>query len=381
MTMTTDIDPALERSATGERMGADLRPGVPIQIRQLSKVYGSFRALDAVDLDVRSGEFLTLLGPSGSGKSTLLMALAGFSRPNSGSIAFDGDEVTRRPPHKRNIGVVFQNYALFPHMNVAANVGYPLRLRRVGRAETADRVRRALDLVQLSSMLERTIDSLSGGQRQRVALARAIVFEPKILLMDEPLSALDKKLREHMQIEIRHLHEKLGVTTIYVTHDQREALTMSDRIAVINQGRIAQIDKPRELYEAPASRFVAEFIGEAVLLPVELREGAAWCAGCRLQGVKIADRSRPLYLVLRPEKLDLLPAATGGDWNRFPGRVREVVYQGDSVLVAIQLEGGTLVNLRKASDRSSLNQLPANGDAVVLGVHLEDTLVVPEDRP
>ncbi len=381
MTMTSDIDPALERSATGERMGADLRPGVPIRIRQLSKVYGGFRALDAVDLDVRSGEFLTLLGPSGSGKSTLLMALAGFSRPTAGSIAFDGDEVTRRPPHKRNIGVVFQNYALFPHMNVAANVGYPLRLRRVGKAETAERVRRALDLVQLGSMLERPIDSLSGGQRQRVALARAIVFEPKILLMDEPLSALDKKLREHMQIEIRHLHEKLGVTTIYVTHDQREALTMSDRIAVINQGRIAQIDRPRELYEAPASRFVAEFIGEAALLPVEFRENAAWCAGCRLQGARIADRSRPQYLVLRPEKLDLLSGATGGDWNRFPGRVREVVYQGDSVLVSIQLEGGTLVNLRKASDRSSLNQLPANGDAVTLGVHIEDTLVVPEDRP
>jgi putative spermidine/putrescine transport system ATP-binding protein len=381
MTMTTNIDPALDRSATDERTGADLRPGVPIQIRQLSKVYGAFRALDAVDLDVRSGEFLTLLGPSGSGKSTLLMALAGFSRPSSGSIAFDGANITRLPPHKRNIGVVFQNYALFPHMNVAANVGYPLRLRRAGKAEIARRVRRALDLVQLGSMLERPIDSLSGGQRQRVALARAIVFEPKILLMDEPLSALDKKLREHMQIEIRHLHEKLGVTTIYVTHDQREALTMSDRIAVINQGRIAQIDRPRELYEAPASRFVAEFIGEAVLLPVELRDGAAWFAGRRLQGVTVADRNRPQFLVLRPEKIDLLPAGAGSDWNQFPGRVREVVYQGDSVLVSVQLEAGTLVNLRKPSDRSSLNQLPANGDAVVLGVHAEDTLVVPEDLP
>jgi putative spermidine/putrescine transport system ATP-binding protein len=209
MTMTTNIDPALDRSATGEKAGTgtDQRAGVPIRIHQLCKAYGGFRALDSVDLDVRSGEFLTLLGPSGSGKSTLLMALAGFSRPTSGSIAFDGGDVTRLPPHKRNIGVVFQNYALFPHMNVAANVGYPLRLRRVGKAEIADRVRRALDLVQLGSMLERSIDSLSGGQRQRVALARAIVFEPKILLMDEPLSALDKKLRELMQIEIRHLHE------------------------------------------------------------------------------------------------------------------------------------------------------------------------------
>jgi putative spermidine/putrescine transport system ATP-binding protein len=381
MTMTTDIDPALDRSATGEKAGTDRRAGIPIRIQQLSKAYGGFRALDAVDLDVRSGEFLTLLGPSGSGKSTLLMALAGFSRPTSGSIAFDGSDVTRLPPHKRNIGVVFQNYALFPHMNVAANVGYPLRLRRVGKVEIADRVRRALDLVQLGSMLERSIDSLSGGQRQRVALARAIVFEPKILLMDEPLSALDKKLRELMQIEIRHLHEKLGVTTIYVTHDQREALTMSDRIAVINQGRIAQIDRPRELYEAPASRFVAEFIGEAVLLPVELRDGAFWCAGCRLQSVAIADRTRPQYLVLRPEKLDLPTGGSGDEWNRFPGHVLEVVYQGDSVLVSIRLQDGALVNLRKSSDRSSLNQLPANGDAVTLGVHVEDTLVVPEDCP
>jgi putative spermidine/putrescine transport system ATP-binding protein len=383
MTMTTNIDPALDRSATGEKAGTgtDQRAGVPIRIHQLCKAYGGFRALDSVDLDVRSGEFLTLLGPSGSGKSTLLMALAGFSRPTSGSIAFDGGDVTRLPPHKRNIGVVFQNYALFPHMNVAANVGYPLRLRRVGKAEIADRVRRALDLVQLGSMLERSIDSLSGGQRQRVALARAIVFEPKILLMDEPLSALDKKLRELMQIEIRHLHEKLGVTTIYVTHDQREALTMSDRIAVINQGRIAQIDRPRELYEAPASRFVAEFIGEAVLLPVEQREGGSWCAGCRLQSVAIGNPSRPQYLVLRPEKLDLLSGGSAGDWNRFPGHVREVVYQGDSVLVSVQLQDGALVNLRKSSDRSSLNQLPANGDAVTLGVHAEDTLVVPEDCP
>jgi putative spermidine/putrescine transport system ATP-binding protein len=379
--MTTQIEPALDRSAADRKAGTDLRPGVPIQIRQLSKIYGGFCALDAVDLDVRSGEFLTLLGPSGSGKSTLLMALAGFSRPTAGLIAFDGENVTRLPPHKRNIGVVFQNYALFPHMNVAANVGYPLRLRRVSKAEIAERVRRALELVQLGAMLERSIDSLSGGQRQRVALARAIVFEPKILLMDEPLSALDKQLREHMQMEIRHLHEKLGVTTIYVTHDQREALTMSDRIAVINQGRIAQIDRPRALYESPASRFVAAFIGEAVLLPVELRDRAAWCAGCRLQGVTVADLGRAQYLVLRPEKLDLLPAAAGGDWNRFAGRVREVVYQGDSVLVSVELVGGALVNLRKPSDRSSLNQLPASGDAVILGVHAEDTLVVPEDRP
>ena len=225
---------------------------LPITIRGVTKTYGRVHALDAVDLDIRSGEFLTLLGPSGSGKTTLLMVLAGFNRPDRGSVRFGEREVIRTPPHLRDVGMVFQNYALFPHMSVAGNVGYPLRMRRTARAEIAARVERALDVVQLGGYGERRIDQLSGGQMQRVALARAIVFEPRILLMDEPLSALDKKLRDRMQIELRHLHDRLGMTTVYVTHDQREALTMSDRIAVINHGRLMQLDTPQRLYERPA---------------------------------------------------------------------------------------------------------------------------------
>ncbi len=224
---------------------------LPIALRQIAKAYGAVHALDHVDLDIHSGEFLTLLGPSGSGKTTLLMVLAGFIRPDSGSLKFGDAEVIRLAPHKRDVGMVFQNYALFPHMNVAANIAFPLRLRGVAKADIARRVEAALETVQLGGYGARRVDQLSGGQRQRVALARAIVFEPRILLMDEPLSALDKQLREHMQIELRRLHEKLGMTTVYVTHDQREALTMSDRVAVINRGRIVQLDTPRALYEQP----------------------------------------------------------------------------------------------------------------------------------
>jgi putative spermidine/putrescine transport system ATP-binding protein len=240
---------------------------LPITIRGLTKTYGPVFALDHVDLDVRSGEFLTLLGPSGSGKTTLLMVLAGFTRPDHGSALFGDDEVIRMQPHKREVGMVFQNYALFPHMTVAGNIGFPLKLRNVNKATLRQRVESALETVQLEGFGDRQIDQLSGGQMQRVALARAIVFEPRILLMDEPLSALDKKLREHMQIELRHLHEKLGMTTVYVTHDQREALTMSDRIAVINDGKLMQLDSPRRIYDQPANPFVANFIGESTLLP------------------------------------------------------------------------------------------------------------------
>ncbi len=235
---------------------------LPIAIRGVTKTYGRVHALDDVDLDIRSGEFLTLLGPSGSGKTTLLMVLAGFTRPDRGSVKFGEREVIRTPPHLRDVGMVFQNYALFPHMSVAGNVAYPLRMRGTPKAEIGRRVEQALEVVQLGGYGERRIDQLSGGQKQRVALARAIVFEPRILLMDEPLSALDKKLRDRMQIELRHLHDRLGMTTVYVTHDQREALTMSDRIAVINHGRLMQLDTPERIYDRPANRFVADFIGE-----------------------------------------------------------------------------------------------------------------------
>ncbi|MFN0185899.1 MAG: ABC transporter ATP-binding protein, partial [Aquabacterium sp.] len=315
------------------------RQAVPITARGLRKRYGAVRALDDVDLDVRAGEFLTLLGPSGSGKTTLLMVLAGFIRPDEGSLRFGNDEVVRLPPHQRDIGMVFQNYALFPHMDVAGNIGYPLRLRGVSGDALHQRVQAALATVQLEGYGARRIDELSGGQRQRVALARAIVFEPRIVLMDEPLSALDKQLREHMQIELRRLHEQLGTTTIYVTHDQREALTMSDRIAVIQHGRIMQLGTPQQLYEQPANRFVAAFIGESSLLRVALDGAVAQCAGQALALPPpvpgAAPGPGPAWLMLRPERLQLLGADTPAPagHNRLQATVADRVYQGDTYLL------------------------------------------------
>ena len=352
---------------------------LPITVRQVTKTYGSVHALDRVDLDIRSGEFLTLLGPSGSGKTTLLMVLAGFTRPDHGSLKFGDDEVIRLAPHKRDVGMVFQNYALFPHMNVGANIAFPLKLRGVAKAAAARRVEQALEMVQLGGYGERRIDQLSGGQRQRVALARAIVFEPRILLMDEPLSALDKQLREHMQIELRRLHEKLGMTTVYVTHDQREALTMSDRVAVINGGRIVQLDAPRRLYEQPASRFVAAFIGESTFLPVVQANGGFFYDGRRLslpQGAAPAERC---LLMIRPERLQVLDGVTPERVNVLRGTVQDVVYQGDSYLLQVRLADGNAVGLRGVSTGSAMAAIPPAGAAVALGLASEDTVLLPDE--
>ena len=355
---------------------AESRQSLPITIRGVSKTFpGGVKALDDVDLDIRSGEFLTLLGPSGSGKTTLLMVLAGFERPDRGSLRFGEDEVIRLAPHRRNVGMVFQNYALFPHMSVAGNVGYPLKLRNVAKAEMAERVERALETVQLGGYGGRGIDQLSGGQKQRVALARAIVFEPRILLMDEPLSALDKKLRDRMQIELRHLHEKLGMTTVYVTHDQREALTMSDRIAVIDHGRLMQLDTPERIYEHPSNRFVADFIGESAFLPVT-RQGAE----IRFEGRALTlDEPPPeadkLVLMLRPERLRL----ANGDAerpNRFDATVADVVYQGDSYLMYATLEDGTELTVRGIVRRDTIDALPEPGSRVALRLDPRDTVLI-----
>ncbi len=353
---------------------------LPITIRGVTKTYGNIYALDDVDLDVKSGEFITLLGPSGSGKTTLLMVLAGFTRPDRGSVMFGNAEVIRTPPHKRDVGMVFQNYALFPHMNVASNVSYPLRLRKIGKAEVAERVERVLELVQLGDLGERRVHQLSGGQRQRVALARAIVFEPRILLMDEPLSALDKKLREHMQIELRRLHEKLGMTTVYVTHDQREALTMSDRVAVINFGKLMQLDEPRQLYERPRSKFVADFIGESAFLPVTLENGTASINGQPLNlAAPPPDDSREPLLLLRPEKLEILSGGPTGDYNCIAGTVSDVVYQGESFLLYVNLADGAEIAVRSATRSEILDTLPPKGESITLGLHPKDTIIVAGD--
>jgi len=350
---------------------------LPIHIQQVVKTYGRIHALDHVDLEIKSGEFLTLLGPSGSGKTTLLMVLAGFTRPDSGSVRFGDREVIRTPPHKRDVGMVFQNYALFPHMTVAGNIGFPLRLRGVQKDDIHQRVEHALSTVQLDGLGDRRIDQLSGGQKQRVALARAIVFEPRILLMDEPLSALDKKLRDHMQIELRRLHEKLGITTVYVTHDQREALTMSDRVAVINHGRLIQCDSPRTIYDYPASPFVANFIGESTLIPVKRSNGNVVLDGQVLK-VSGAVPDGRCSLMLRPERLTILPDRRNPDYNVFPGVVEEVVFQGESFVAYAVLESGTHVSMRGISQRETVASLPSRGKAVLLGLHWEETVLIPE---
>ena len=350
---------------------------LPIHIRRVTKTYGDVHALDNVDLEVRSGEFITLLGPSGSGKTTLLMVLAGFTRPDYGSVRFGDREVIRMPPHRRDVGMVFQNYALFPHMTVAGNIAFPLRMRGVAKGDTGERVESALATVQLDGFAERRIDQLSGGQKQRVALARAIVFEPRILLMDEPLSALDKKLRDHMQIELRHLHEKLGMTTVYVTHDQREALTMSDRIAVINHGRLVQCDAPRTIYDHPATPFVANFIGESTLVPVEVVDGRAMLNG-QVLGLSGEPPGARCRLMLRPERLTILPDGGHPEYNVFPGTVQEVVYQGESFVAYVTLRDGTEVAMRGISQRESLASLPSRGREVLLGLHHEETVLIPD---
>lgn len=357
---------------------------LPIAIRDLTKKYGKLYALDSVDLDVRSGEFLTLLGPSGSGKTTILMAVAGFNRPDSGSIRFGDTEMILTPPHLREVGMVFQSYALFPHMSVAENIAFPLKLRRVGVRERAERVDAALSTVQLSGLGDRKIDQLSGGQRQRVALARAFVFRPQILLMDEPLSALDKKLREQMQIELKHLHTQLGVTTVYVTHDQREALTMSDRIAVINHGKLVQIDTPHRIYNHPANSFVADFIGESTMLPLRRDSAGRLCFGDHVVVSETPAGSTDNWsLVIRPERLVPVGenAPDSEDAIVFSGVVKEFVFQGETAfaLVTVGSEHDLLVRFGTDSSESQTGMQPGTG--VSLRLNRREAIVIPRAKP
>ena len=292
----------------------------------IGKTYdGVSRVVDNLHLDIERGEFLTLLGPSGSGKTTTLMMLAGFEMPTAGEILLEGKPLTRLPPYKRQIGMVFQNYALFPHMTVAENIGFPLSVRRMARDEIAHRVERVLDMVQLTGFGDRRPAQLSGGQQQRIAVARALVFEPKLVLMDEPLGALDKQLREQMQLEIRRLHQRLGVTMVYVTHDQAEALTMSDRIAVFHRGKIQQLDAPEQLYETPVNAFVARFIGENNRFEGSLQSVAGTRCTVRIAGDACIEGSlaAPLpvgarvTVSLRPERVQV--CAPGIQSRLLPG--------------------------------------------------------------
>ena len=290
------------------------------------------------NLDIRKGEFVTLLGPSGSGKTTCLMMMAGFETPTHGEILLKDEPISGLPPHKRGIGMVFQNYALFPHMTVAENLAFPLEVRKVGKSETEAKVKRALDMVQLGEFGNRRPAQLSGGQQQRVAVARALVFDPVLVLMDEPLGALDKQLREQMQYEIKHIHENLGVTVVYVTHDQSEALTMSNRVAVFEDGVIQQLAPPDELYERPDNAFVAQFIGENNTLVGTIKEISGDIVSVDVNGSmikakniakgKVGDKTT---LSIRPERVATNPSNEGDYQNNFKAKIEELIYLGDHI--------------------------------------------------
>ncbi len=323
--------------------------GLEVGIHDVWRCYGAVTAVGGVSLTVGAGEFVSLLGPSGSGKTTLLMMLAGFEEPDGGRLTVGERDITRVAPNKRNIAMVFQRYALFPHMTVAENIGFPLRMRRVGRAERDEKVARAISMVRLDAQAGRKPAELSGGQQQRVALARAIVFEPPVILMDEPLGALDKKLRQHMQSELRQLQQRLGATVIYVTHDQEEALTMSDRVAVMNGGRLVQLGPPRDLYDRPADAFVADFIGEMNLLPATVATvGDGACAVRNEAGTAFATPARlgippgaRVRLAVRPEHVELEQhSASAVTSEGLRGSVTQCVFNGASTAVQVELLGG-----------------------------------------
>ena len=362
--------------------------GHALALHEVSKHYGSFTAVDRVSLAVGQGEFLTLLGPSGSGKTTILMAVAGFVAPNSGSILLDGADITPLPPEKRNFGMVFQGYALFPHMTVAENVGFPLRVRGMSRADRDGKVRAALDLVQLASFADRLPKQLSGGQQQRVALARALVFDPNLLLLDEPLSALDKKLRAELQEELKALHRRVGRTFVNVTHDQEEALSLSDRIAILNHGKQVQAGAPDALYERPRTRFVADFLGKSNFLEgtvsqphaggFTLEAGAARIAVAMPQGEAAPAAATRTVLSLRPEKITLLADGEQAD-NVIEGRITAWAYLGAgfSLRVATAHLGEIRANL--PAWRSAF--APAEGVPVRLGWDAAAAVPVMEDAP
>jgi len=344
-------------------------------VEGVRREYGPVRALDGVGLAVEPGELLTILGPSGSGKTTLLKVIAGFETPETGSVLLGGEDITAVPPARRNIGMVFQNYALFPHMTAAQNIAFPLEMRGMARTEIDREVVRALDLVALGGLGERLPRQLSGGQQQRVALARAVVFNPRLLLLDEPFGALDRKLREAMQLEVRRLQRRLGLTTIFITHDQEEALVISDRVAVMRAGRIEQVGRPPEIYERPANSFVAEFVGESNLLfgTVGARKGDDLEIGTEDALTVIARGEAPagarVGMLVRPERL--IPGEAGrGTVNLFRGRVLETVYVGSSHKFRIRLDGGRelLVRAPAMAERGA----PAVGDGIAVRFAPED---------
>ncbi|CDZ40811.1 Spermidine/putrescine ABC transporter ATP-binding subunit [Neorhizobium galegae bv. officinalis] len=323
----------MKANVTGSKSGQ-------ILLQNIRKQYGTYVAVDDVNLTIAPGEFISLLGPSGSGKTTTLMMIAGFELPNAGKVLLDGKDITKLPSHRRQLGVIFQNYALFPHMTVEENVAYPLRMRRVSKPDVAARVRNVLEQVQLTQFASRYPHQLSGGQQQRVAIARALVFDPPVLLLDEPLGALDKKLRQHLRNEIKSLHNEVGKTMIYVTHDQDEALAMSDRVAVMSDGRIRQVAAPRDIYQKPADLFVAGFVGEANFIPFTVDAGVAVTStGEKLELSTFDPPTKSATICVRPEHLKLNPS----DEKRIDGisgHVTDLTFVGDATMVHFKSSNG-----------------------------------------
>jgi putative spermidine/putrescine transport system ATP-binding protein len=354
-------------------MAHPVSAGHALALRALTRRYGATAAVQDVSLEVAAGEFLTLLGPSGSGKTTLLMCIAGFVAPTAGQVLLDGRDITALPPERRDFGMVFQGYALFPHMTVAENIAFPLRVRRLGAAEREAKVRAALDLVQLERYADRLPRQLSGGQQQRVALARALVFDPALLLLDEPLSALDRKLRGELQEELKALHRRIGRTFVNVTHDQEEALSLSDRVAILDGGRLVQAGTPRALYDRPRTRFVADFLGTSnflsgVVAAAALGRAELAAGGTRLvQALEPGDGATPgdaLLLSLRPEKIALLAAGEAAD-NEVEGRIATWSYLGAGYALSVRTRD--LGTLRVALPAWGASLAPAEGLPVRLG--------------
>lgn len=356
--------------------------GAQVFFDRIEKQYGAVMAVREVSLDIAPGEFVTLLGPSGSGKTTTLMMLAGFEIPTAGEIYVDKNPIAAVPPYRRNIGMVFQNYALFPHMTVGENIAFPLQMRKLGKSEIQQKTRDVLALVGLPGYEARYPRQLSGGQQQRVAVARALVFNPRVLLMDEPLGALDKQLRERLQLEIKALHDQLGVTIIYVTHDQEEALVMSDRIAVMNDGRIEQCGPPAELYDEPANRFVADFIGESNFIDgkVTTHEGSTTCVAVPGLGEVRAQRKPEVEtgagaaLTVRPEKIVATEERNLPGMNVVSGTVSEVIFVGEMRRYVVALPGGQELVL-KAQNRSGVRSYQ-RGDPINVAWSIDDCRLV-----
>ncbi|GAB1456214.1 MAG: ABC transporter ATP-binding protein [Spirochaetia bacterium] len=366
--------------------------GSDVTIENVRKSFGDFTALDDVSFGIRKGEFFSLLGPSGCGKTTLLRIIAGFESPESGAVLIDGSDVLALPPDVRHVNTVFQNYALFPHLSVFENVAFSMRLRKAAESEIRSKVSDYLHLVELDAHAAKKPNQLSGGQKQRVAIARALINEPSVLLLDEPLSALDAKLRQHMLIELDSIHDKIGITFIYITHDQQEALSVSDRIAIMNQGKVLQIGTPQEIYESPATDFVAKFIGETNLYEADIVSVSGEMVELAVEGlgtIRVTDTDPPpvgsrISWTIRPEKIRIgpdEPRASRGGINVISGMVDEPIYSGFQSKFYVRTTNGQMLKvIKQHADWSDEGPEIAWKDAVWLSFSAEDAYIVEVKR-